>query len=298
MSRVNAVLTSLAAAVVIVTVVPDAGLLARQAATRKTFVTVVDNQGQPVSGLTAADFTLKEGGKDREIVSVEAAKAKMRIAVAVEETLTPAGGVRQGIADFMQKMLPQAEIALVVMGLSNRMAVPYTSDPAALMAGINALPLAQRQQQSHVADGIGDLARTFTKERPERPVMVVIAVDSPQASADQPQNILNALRDSNAQLHVVSIDGGSTATSAAQAMEMSGLSQVLGDGPKQSAGRQWPVTALTAVPRAMLSVANDLSNQYVISYTLPDGVKPSDRLAITIKRRGVTMRSATKISDK
>ena len=71
--------------------------------------------------------------------------------------------------------------------------------------------------------------------------------------------------------------------------------QVLGDGPRQSGGRQWPVSALTAVPKAMLSIANDLSNQYKITYTLAAGTKPSDRLNVTTSRRGVTLRAPTRI---
>ncbi len=80
-------------------------------------------------------------------------------------------------------------------------------------------------------------------------------------------------------------------------MEASGRAQVLGDGPRQSGGRQWPVNALTAVPKAMLSIANDLSNQYKVTYVLPDGVEPSDRLNISLNRRGHTLRAPTRIWD-
>ena len=266
--------------------------------TRKTYITVVDNQGQAVPGLTAADFTLKEGGKDREIASLEPARAKMRIALAIEEGLTPTGGARQGLGDFITKMAPTAEMSLVVVGLANRLVVPYTSDPNVLFKAINDLPLNQPRQTSHVAEGVGDLARAFVKERHERPVIVMIALDSQASSSEQPQNILNILKDSNAQLHVVSVEAGGLGGSAAQMMEASATGQILGDGPKQSGGRQWPITALTAIPKAMLSIANDLSNQYLLTYTLPDGVKPSDRLQVATKKRGVTLRSSTRISDK
>jgi hypothetical protein len=266
--------------------------------TRKTYITVVDNQGQAVPGLIAADFTVKEGGKDREVASLEPARAKMRIALAIEEGLTPTGGARQGLGDFITKMAPTAEMSLVVVGLSNRLVVPYTSDPNVLFKAINSLPLNQPRQTSHVAEGIGELARAFAKDRHERPVIVMIALDSQASSSEQPQNILNILKDSNAQLHVVSIEAGGLGGSAAQMMEASATGQILGDGPKQSGGRQWPVNALTAVPKAMLSIANDLSNQYLLTYTLPDGVKPSDRLQVATKKRGVTLRASTRISDK
>jgi len=41
-----------------------------------------------------------------------------------------------------------------------------------------------------------------------------------------------------------------------------------------------------------------LKRQYVIEYTLPDGVKPSERLSVTVKRKGVTLRAPTRVPDK
>jgi hypothetical protein len=265
---------------------------------RTVYVTVVDNQGQMAPGLAAADFTVREGGRDREILSVEPAREKMRIALAVEETLTPLGGVRQGLGDFMQKMASLAEVELVIVGQSNRVAVPATSDLNTFYAGINALPLAQRQSQlNHVPEGIGDLARGFTKSKPERPVIVIVAMNTLQASNEEPQNILNALRDSNAQFHSVVIEvGASAGSNPAENMEAAGRAQVLGDGPRQSGGRQWAVTALTAIPKVMQQIAGELSAQYKITYVLPDGQKPSDRVEVRTSRRGVTLRAPSRIS--
>jgi len=266
--------------------------------TRHVYVTVIDNSGAAVTGLTPADFRLRENNRDREIASVEPATDPLRIALMVEETLTPTGGVRQGLADFIQQMRGKAEMSLIVVGLANRTAVPFTTDVNALVAGINALPLSQRQQNNHVPEGIGDLARVFVKERVSRPVMVMIALDSQQVSNEQPQSVLNLLRDSNAQLHVVSIEtsqAGAGAQGTGAMMDAAGRAQVLGDGPRQSGGRQWPVNALTAVPKAMASIANDLLNQYKISYTLPEGTDASDRVNVTTSRRGVTLRAPTRI---
>ena len=60
--------------------------------------------------------------------------------------------------------------------------------------------------------------------------------------------------------------------------------QVLGDGAKQSGGRRIEVTATIAVAKGLQQVAGDLSAQYVIQYTLPDGVKPDRRLNVSLKR--------------
>ena len=54
--------------------------------------------------------------------------------------------------------------SLVVVGLSNRTAVPYTTDGNALVQGLNALPLNQGQQQiNHVPEGIAEMARVSSE---------------------------------------------------------------------------------------------------------------------------------------
>ena len=193
-----------------------------QETTRTVYVTVVDNDGQGVPGLTATDFRVRENNRDTTIASIEPATDPLRIALMVEETLTPAGGVRQGLFEFMKQMAGKAEMSLVVVGLANREAVPYTTDMNLLVGGLNDLPLAQRQQNNHVPEGIGEMARVFEKSRPARPVMVMIALNSQQVSNEQPQSVLNVLRDSNAQLHVVSIEVPQTSTDAASAMDAAG----------------------------------------------------------------------------
>ena len=54
---------------------------------RTVYVTVTDSKGAPVPDLTAANFKVKEGGKDREIVKAEPAKTRPHLALMVEERL-------------------------------------------------------------------------------------------------------------------------------------------------------------------------------------------------------------------
>jgi VWFA-related protein len=274
---------------------------------RAVYVTVVDDHGQPVTGLTAADFALKEGGKDREIASVEPARTKMHIAVMIEETLTPMGGVRNALGEFVKRMYQVAEISFIIVGQRNTTAVDYTSDPNALITGINNLSLSQQQTQTMVPEGIFDLTKVLEKDKPERPVIVLLALEKQQASAEQPQNVLNQLARSGAMMYVVSMEGGSASSGTSGigrasadngAMDMAGRAQVMGDGPKQSGGRRVEVAALTAFPTGIQQIADDLSSQYLIKYTLPDGVKPSDRLNVSLKKKGATLRAPTKISNK
>jgi hypothetical protein len=76
------------------------------------------------------------------------------------------------------------------------------------------------------------------------------------------------------------------------------LNEVLGDGPKQSGGGRDEIIAAASVLTGLQNLAEALKRQYLIEYTLPDGVKPSDKLSVSVKRKGVTLHAPTRIPDK
>jgi hypothetical protein len=298
--------------------VPDTQTEAREKITRSVYVSVTGNDGQPATKLTPKDFRLRENNRDCVVTAVESASERMRIALVVEELLTPTDSVRQGVLEFLQAMVQRAEIALVVVDGTggNREIVPYTTELNTLVAGIRTLPTPLRRDAGLVPEGIFEMATTFAKEPPARPVIVVIAMalNAPeQRIKQQPQAVLDRLRDGNAQLHVVSVQAprspgvadntryapddplGRVGDPNFPVPEPNDREEVLTRGPKQSGGGLWPINVLAGVPGAMRSIANDLSNQYKLTYELPAGVRPSDRLDVSINRRGVTLRAPTRI---
>jgi hypothetical protein len=271
-----------------------------------------------VTELTPKDFRLRENNRDCVITAVEPASAPMRITLMVEELLTPTENVRQGILEFFQATVRRAEIAFVVVDGTggNREIVPYTRELNTLVAGIRTLPTPLRRDAGLVPEGIFEMANTFAREPPDRPVIVVIAMalNAPnQRSRQNPQAVLDRLRDRNVQLHVVSIQAprslgvagdtrygvndplGRVGDPSNPVPEPNDREEVLTRGPRQSGGGLWPINVLAGVPSAMRSIANDLSNQYKLTYELPADVRPSDRLDVSINRRGVTLRAPTRI---
>jgi VWFA-related protein len=273
---------------------------ALQPVQRKVYVTIMDGNGAPVTDLTAADFTLKEGGKEREIVKAEPASAKMRLAILVEERLLGDTSIRLGIFEFAKRMQPYSEMALVTVGLRNNTLVDYTSDLNVLVDVLNRLSLSQ-QPQSNFTEGVLDLAKAIEKERPERPVIVAVALAGGQAGGASANEVLNQLRQSTATMYSISLGpaGQSSASSNVGAIaDESNREQVLGDGAKQSGGRRIEAVATAAVGKAMQQIATELGSQYVIRYTLPDGVKPNKALNLSVKRKGITMRAPSGLPDR
>lgn len=273
---------------------------AGEALTRTVYVTITDDKGAKVTDLTPANFKVKEGGKDREIVKAAPATAKPRLALMVEERLIGDTQTRVGLFEFVKRMANTAEMSLITIGLSNNTLVPFTNDPNQLLKAINELSL-NAQNTSNLTECIGDMAKIFQKEKPERPVMVVVAFSGGQAGGASANSILTELRQSGATMYAVTFGPPSATNNSNNISTMGDESfreQVLGDGAKHSGGRRTEVVTTAAIPKVLQQVADDLAAQYVISYALPDGVKPDKRLNVNLDRKGLTMRAPSGMPDK
>jgi hypothetical protein len=259
-------------------------------------VTVLDRDGAPVTDLTPADFVVKEGGKEREVVKAEPAKARLRLALGIEERLAPDSAVRQGIFEFIKRVNSAADVSLITIGLANRTLVDYTADPNALVGAINTLTL-NAARESNMSEGILEIIEGFIDKKPERPAIVVVAIAGGQSSVD-PRNVLEKLGASGAMLYTATLGGGVSSGSLGSMGDENSRDQVLGDGPKQSGGRHLTANATQGVPRVLQQIADDLLAQYAITYVLPDGVKPNKRFNISSKRRGVTLRAPSIIPER
>jgi Ca-activated chloride channel homolog len=271
--------------------------VAAAAADRVVFVTVIDGNGAPVPDLTPADFTVKEGGKEREVTKAAPASARMRLTLAVEERMIADTSVRMALFEFMKRTAESADIRMVTIGLRNTTVVDYTSSLDALVGALNKFTL-NPNRDSNVAEGVLEIADHYASTKPERPVLVVLAMSGGQAGV-QPRTVLEKLRQSAAIMYSVTLAGGSEGGGGVGSLaDQSGREQVLGDGPKQSGGRRIEVPSTGAFPRALQQIADELRAQYAITYALPEGVKPDKRFNISAKRKGITLRAPSGIPDR
>ena len=287
----------IAVAVVCLAAVP-AIRIAAAATNRTVYVSVTDGKGNAVTDLTAANFKVKEGGKDREIVRAEPAKAPAHLALMVEERLAVDQAVRSGMFEFVKRMAGAAEISLITVGLRNNEATPFTSDPNIVLRAINDLSR-NANPTSNLTEGINDISKKFNQDNPTRPIIVAIAMSGGQAGAE-PKSVLDQLRQSGATLYAVTFGSASDSRNPVLGTmgDESGREQVLGDGAKQSGGRRFDVVTTGAIPKALQDVASDIMSQYAIAYALPEGVKLDKRFSISTDRKGVSLRAPSAIPDK
>jgi VWFA-related protein len=272
---------------------------------RTVYVTVTDANGAGVPGLTAGDFIVTEGGTERQVQKAEPATARVHVSVMVEERLadTP---VRMGIFAFAKRLQPLAETAVIAIGHRTTTLVDYTTDLDAIAAGLNRLSLVP-QAHSNFSEAVVDISQKVERQRPERPVVVIVAKAGAWDGGASAKDALDRVRRSGAVLYAVAVVDFSSTTEPLPAVGETGdrlvaeptrRQEVLEGGTKQSGGRLMDVMATAGVPKALQQIAADLSSQYVIQYTLPDGVKRDKQLTVNVTRPDVSLRAPTLIPDR
>jgi von Willebrand factor type A domain len=152
---------------------------------RRVFVHVVDQRGDPVSGLTASDFQLTEGGVARPVVHAGPAADPMRIALFLDTSDAAAPALmhlRAAAAAFLDALPPEDEVLLVTTGRQARVRVPPTTDRRKLKEATGGL--FSDGAGTVLMDGLLEVDDRFFKKADDRwPVFVIFTSDGAESSA-------------------------------------------------------------------------------------------------------------------
>jgi hypothetical protein len=267
---------------------------------RQVYVSATDSAGSLLSDLQPSEFSVKEGGKAGDVIDARPASAQMQIALLVDDNGT--GIFRAGIARFVQRLQGRAEFAVSVVVGQTQKIIDYTTDSMRLFEAIrnlNARP--GTPDGGQLLEGIYETAKDLERRSAKRPVIVVLSVGCEEHSTRSARNVLDQIEKSGAELHVFLIANSALRNTVAVQRpsalleENHALSEVLGDGPKQSGGRHDEIVATTGVVAGLQRLAEELLHQYVITYSLPDGVKPSSKIDVSVNRSGVSLRAPTRV---
>ena len=269
---------------------------------RTIYVSISDKEsGKPIPGLTAADFKVRDG-KDREITSVSMPTTRAKLTVLVEEVLSPETVTRQAIMNFAQRIVKMADVSIVSAGNKNTLVVEHTADLQKLLAGLNSTTMVQMRPGNHMPDAIYEVAKVYQQTKAERPIIVALALEISAPSGENPDKVLNDLRLSRAVLEAVAVEFNDPNAGAGRGSASAGLdniesSKVIGEGPKQSGGRRIGIASSRAIPQALMQVAGDIEAQYAITYVIPAGEKPQDRISVSTTKKNVTLLAPTRVNQ-
>ncbi|MFL6280842.1 MAG: VWA domain-containing protein [Vicinamibacterales bacterium] len=268
--------------------------------TRTVYVSVLNKAGAPVTDLSSDDFVVKEGGKDREIVGADMSAVPLRIAVVVDDNGT--GIFRAGVAKFIERLQGRAEFALSSVEGQHLRLVDYTSNLDRVLTALSQLSARPATNDGgQLLEGIFETAKDFQKRRAPRPVIVVLTVGGEEHSTLPAHHVLDELEKSGAALHVIAINSSAlramaTVSKPGALLESNlNLSEVLGDGPKQSGGKREETVASAGIFSGLQELAEALRNQYAVSFSRPDSPRDTEKLSVSVKRSGLTVRAPVKL---
>jgi VWFA-related protein len=268
-------------------------LVVAQAKPTNIYVSVLDSKGEPVAGLTAADFLVKEDNVAREVLKAEPASEPLTIALLVDDSQAIDAGVqfiRDAARDFVKTLAGKAEIAVITFGERPTIAQDYTRDEPAVLAATNRI-FPRSGAGSYLLDAIVEASKGLQKKEAARPVIVVLMLEDVEFSNRYYEQVLNELDKSHAALHVVAIG---TPHSGVSSDEIRNRNMVIAEGTSRTGGRRDQVLTLSGAPARMAQLAKELLNQYTVTYARPETLIPSERVDVSSSRPGLTVRAPHK----
>lgn len=267
--------------------------LLAQARSADIYVGVVDGKGEPVTGLTAADFRVREDNVAREVLKAGAATDPLSVALLVDDSqaATPAlQMIREALDTFITTLAGKAEIALITVGERPTIAADYTTDQKKLLDAAHRV-FPRPGSGAYLLDALVDVSNGMQKREAKRRAIVVLTIDDNiEYSNRHYQDVLAQLDKSGASLNVVSL--GTPGSS--QVDEMRNRNAVIAMGTERTGGRRENVLAFTGAAPRLKQVASELAHQYLVTYAHPETLIPAEKIEVTVGNPALTVHARTR----
>ena len=266
------------------------------ARTHTLHVSVVDDKGDAVTGLSAKDFTVREDGVAREVLRAEPATEPLDIVVLVDDSQAATAVIpyiRDGLPKFVDRLQGKAKIGIVTVGERPTSVAESTTDVAALKKGISRI-FARPGSGAYLLEGINEVVRGIRLREAQRSVIVALTIEGIEYSNLQYERVIAGLVASGATLHVLAI--GTPAPSNTD--EMRNRNLVLAEGTAQTGGRRDQLLAPMAIADRLQQLAGELLNQYAVTYARPERLVQPEKVQVRVNKPGLTARARTRLPEK
>jgi VWFA-related protein len=255
---------------------------------RTIYTSVVDKNGEPVTGLGPAEFVVREDGARREVLRVTPATEPISIALLVDNSQAATDdirNIRDGLTKFVQQMHKEHELAIIALGDRPTIFQDYTRNLELLNAAIGRLFPVPGGGMT-LLDALVETSRGLEKREGPRAVIVPVITDGTEFSNRHSRQVVDALKRSGAALHAVTIGTFPTSTED----PIRNRAEVLDQGPRATGGQRVSLLTSMAVEQALEKLARELSNQHKVVYGRPDSLLQPEAVTVTVTRPGLTAR--------
>jgi len=258
------------------------------------YVSVVDQAGNPVTDLAAADFVVREDNLSRGVLRVSPADDPMQIAILVDNSTAAREHVinlRNALPEFVDALLkPTAggmRNQISIIGLAERPTVlaDSTFDRDQLSKAISRI-WEQSMSGYYLLDATREVIQGFKKRDAARPVIVALTTDGPELSFTGYHAVLDAIAQSNTAFHVISLGRPSNSTDDFSIAR----NTVIDQGTVQSGGSHDRLLTSLALGTKLQQLANVLTHEYRVTYAHPDSLIPPEKITVSTRRPNLIAR--------
>jgi VWFA-related protein len=251
---------------------------------------VLDAKGLPVANLGVEDFAVREDNAAREVLKVGPATEPLHIALLVDDSEAATGAIphmREALTAFVEAMHDKAQIAIITVGERPTSVTQYTSSLDTLKQGVNRI-FARSGSGAYLTEAINEASRGLGKREGTRRAIVALTIEGVEFSNRLASQVLDELDQNGVTLHVIGLGTSNPRLND----EMRNRNIVLVDGSDRTGGRRDTLVTPMSFPDRLNSLAAELSNQYAITYSRPDTLIPPDRVAVSARQPGLTVRAS------
>ena len=267
---------------------PRPAVVAAHAAADRVYVSVADNKGKPVAGLTTADFTVAIDDRVQEIQSVAPAADPISIVIITDRLgLDPAYGhfvVHRALSGFVKTVhsaLPSSLFALTTFDGPVLRVAGFSSPTGGFNRTLERL--STNATDAAMLDALVDACRVLqgaTTER--RAIFAVFSGYRRDTSAEWNDTAAMALWQSKASLWAIEVQS----TSAAGVGSV-GREQVVHQGSQMSGGMSETVASAVGLETMSQRMSALIAKQYEITYGPGGGGTTASRRKVTVGRKGL-----------
>ena len=270
------------------------------AQSQSLFISFTDADGVPVTDITSEEVFAESDGERCETLNFELVDWPIRVTVFVDNGLASAPALihmREGLKLFVDALSPDIEVAIATIGGRPQFWARHTTDPQELEDAIGVI-VPDPSGEATFLDALYEEAERLHEDEEGRyfPVILMVAINGPEGSnrvRPRPfQRMMERLLANNAIVHtrmftVTSLTG----------VKQSGDQMRWGmDIGEATGGSYLGLSAPNGFRTLLPQLAEDLtrkhrlvSNQYRLTYALPEGATDQSALRILTSRTDVTM---------
>jgi len=252
----------------------------------RVYVSVADNKGKPIAGLTAADFKIAIDDREQEVLSVAPATEPVDVVIITD---------RLGLDPTYSNFTVQHALSGFVKGIrtvpDSRIALTTFDGPVVRITGFNAPPaelnkaiarLSTNAVESGMLNAVVDACELLRESKTDRKVIfAMFAAYRADTSNAWNDKAVMTMWQSNASLWALEVQsiGGASGGNA-------GREEVASLGSRMSGGMHVSVASAVGLSNQAQLMATLIAKQYLITYAPGSDANTSSRRKIAVNRNG------------